>query len=279
MDAKVRHEDPKRGLRDVRSFIGACNFYRRHIRNFTYSSAILTDLIKKSTTWRWGPQQQKGFDELKDNVANAKCLGVSSAQGKILLVTDASNVGGGGPLFQWQALEREEFDSAIFQWGTFGLNRGGTLKHSYPDDKWVLVPLGHWNWKWNQAQGNYSTNEQELLAILLLLSSQSRLLGSNPVVWLCDQEPVGTFQKGNRPEKAKLRRWWTYLSQPRLSVHHIHGVRNGCADYISRNNFDDMIGARSDELAKEAFSRMDVHLDLNMTMIRPLDGHVDREST
>ena len=33
-----------------------------------------------------------------------------------------------------------------------------------------------------------------------------------------------------------------------------------------------MIGARSEELAKEAFSRMDVHLDLNMTMIRPVDG-------
>ena len=44
--------------------------------------------------------------------------------------------------------------SAISQWGTDGLNRDGTLKHSYPDDKWVLVPLGHWNWKWNQARGN-----------------------------------------------------------------------------------------------------------------------------
>ena len=52
MDAKVRHEDPKKGLHDVRSFIGACNFYHRHIKNFTYTSAILTDLIKKSTTWR-----------------------------------------------------------------------------------------------------------------------------------------------------------------------------------------------------------------------------------
>ena len=74
------------------------------------------------------------------------------------------------------------------------------------------------------------------------------------------------------PEKAKLRRWCTYLSQLRLSVHYIQGVKNECADYISRNNFDDMIGARSEELAKEVFSRMDVHLDLNMTMIRPLDG-------
>ena len=78
-------------------------------------------------------------------MANAKCLGVPRAQGEIILVTDASNVGGGGTLFQWQALEKEEFDSAISQWGTEGLNRDGTLKHSYPDDKWVLVPLGQWN--------------------------------------------------------------------------------------------------------------------------------------
>ena len=135
-----------------------------------------------------------------------------------------------------------------------------------------MVPLEHSNWKWNQGQGNYSTYEQELLAGMLVLSSQSPFLGSNPVVWLCDQEPVCAFQKGPPPEKAKLRRSWTYLSQLRLSVHHIQGVKKECADYISRNNFDDMIGARSEELAKEAFSRMDVHLDLNMTMIRPLDG-------
>ena len=93
---------------------------------------------------------------------------------------------------------------------------------------------------------------------MLVLSSQSPLLESNPVVWLCDQAPVRTFEKGPQPEKAKLRRWWTYLSQLRLSVHHIQGVKNKCTDYISRNNFDDMIGAGSEELTKEAFSRMDL---------------------
>ena len=99
MHAKVRHEDLKKGLHDIRSFIGACNFYRRRIRNFTYTSAILMDLIKKSTTWRWGPQEQQAFDELKDKVANAKCLGVPRALGELILVTDASNVGGGGTFF------------------------------------------------------------------------------------------------------------------------------------------------------------------------------------
>ena len=107
---------------------------------------------------------------------------------------------------------------------------------------------------------------------MVVLSSRSRLLGISPVVWLCDQEPIRTFQKGPPPAKARLRRWPTYLSQLRLTVHHIQGVENEFVDYISRNKFDALIGARSEALAKEAFSRMDVHLDLNMTMIRPLDG-------
>ena len=251
MDANVRHEELRKDSMMYAVSFGLATSTAATSRNLTYTSAILTNLIKKSTTCRWGPQEQQGLDKLKDKVANAKCLGVPRAQAEIILVTDASNVGGGGTLFQWQALEKEEFDSAISQWGTDGLNQDGTLKHSYPDDKWVLVPLGHWNWKRNQAQGNYSTYEQELLAGMLVLSSQSRLLGSNPVAWLCDQEAVRTFQKGPPPEKAKLRRRWTYLSQLRLSVHHGQGVRNKCADYISRNNFDDMIGARSEELAKE----------------------------
>ena len=33
---------------EVRSFIGACNLYQHHKHNFTYASAPLTDLIKKT---------------------------------------------------------------------------------------------------------------------------------------------------------------------------------------------------------------------------------------
>ena len=48
-------------------------------------------------------------------MASAKCLGVPRARGETIPVTDASNVGGGGTLFQLQALEKEEFDSALSQ--------------------------------------------------------------------------------------------------------------------------------------------------------------------
>ena len=186
-------------------------------------------------------------------------------KGEIILVTDACDVGGGGTLYQWQDLNPNELSHCQFH--TSGLNRDGTLKHDYPANEWRLVPLEHWNWKWNQARSNYSTYVQELLAGMLVLSSQSRLLGTNPVVWLCDQEPVKTFQKGPPPEKAKLKRWWTYLSQFRLTVHHIldiPGIKTEMADYISRNNFDPLLGVSPEALAKEAFQRMDVQLDLSM---------------
>ena len=107
---------------------------------------------------------------------------------------------------------------------------------------------------------------------MLVLSSQSRLLGSNPIVWLCDQEPAKTFQKGPPPEKPKLKPWRTHLCQFRLTVHHIQGIKQEMADHISRNNFDALLGERSEALAKGAFERMDVQLDLSMRTAGVLEG-------
>ena len=44
------------------------------------------------------------------------------------------------------------------------------------------------------------------------------------------------------------------------------------ADYISRNNFDALLGESSEALAKEAFERMDVQLDLSMRTAGILEG-------
>ena len=57
-------DDPQRGLHHVRSFVGACTFYRRHIQNSTYSSAPLTDVIKKTTPWSWTAREKECFQEM-----------------------------------------------------------------------------------------------------------------------------------------------------------------------------------------------------------------------
>ena len=72
-------------------------------------------------------------------------------------------------------------------------------EHDHPSSVWRTVPPGHWKWQWNQARSNYSTYDQELLAGMLVLSSHARLLGSNPIVWLCDQKPVKILLEGPPP--------------------------------------------------------------------------------
>ena len=192
-----------------------------------------------------------------------------------MVVTDACYVRGGATLYQWQDLIHAELSHCHFQ--TSGLNRDGTLKHDDPANELRLMPLGYCNWKCNQARSNYSAYDQELLAGMPVLSSQSRLLGTNPIVWFCDQEPVKTFQKGPPPDLAKLKRCWTYLSQFRLSVQHIQGIKNEMTDYIYCNNFDALLGESSEALAMKAFQRMDVQLDISMRTAGVLEGESLRD--
>ena len=119
-DMQIR-DNPKKGLHDVRSFIGTCSFYGRHIHDSTYSSAPLTDLIKKTNPWRWTDIEEACFGELKKNISSTNCLGVPRPKGEIILVTDACDVGGGGTLYLWQELNPAELSDCQFQ--TSCLNR------------------------------------------------------------------------------------------------------------------------------------------------------------
>ena len=59
-DMQIR-DDRRKGLHDLWSFIGACNLSQRHMKNFTYSSAPLTDLMKKTRPWRWTDKEGACF--------------------------------------------------------------------------------------------------------------------------------------------------------------------------------------------------------------------------
>ena len=44
---------------------------------------------------------------------------------------------------------------------------------------------------------------------------------------------------------------------------------NELSDYLSRNSFDERLGQSSEEMAKDAFAKMDVQLDLFMKTTQP----------
>ena len=141
----------------------------------------------------------------------------------------------------------------------------------------MMVPLGHWNWKWNPTRQKYNTYEQELLSGILTIATNYRFLVNLPIVWFCDNDAVKTFLDNAPPTNKRLRRWYCYLSQFQLRIMHIPGLKNEATDFLSRNAFDEKINNDSDQLAKEAFARMDKQLDLTMQCVLRISHELNIE--
>ena len=110
--------------KDIQKFLGAANFYRRHIKNFTFSAAPLSELLKKTVAWHWGVDEQRAFEELKAKFVEAELLGVPNSKGEIVMITDASEIGGGSTIFQWQSLDPLQVPE---KFSTIGCNPDGTF--------------------------------------------------------------------------------------------------------------------------------------------------------
>ena len=54
-------------VKDVRSFPGFGNFYRKFIRGFADLAQPLNELLKKDVKFKWTPEHQTTFDVLKKN--------------------------------------------------------------------------------------------------------------------------------------------------------------------------------------------------------------------
>ena len=68
--------------------------------------------------------------------------------------------------------------------------------------------------------------------------------------------------------------WCLLITGTGIGIKHnpTTGRKNEIADYISHNKFDALLGESSGALAKDAFKRMDVQLDLSMRTAGLLEG-------
>lgn len=85
--------------RDPRGFQSACNFYRRHSKNFTYSSVILTEEQNKPAAQHLGLQEDKALNDLKLNLENFAKLVTPQTIVETVMITGASDTGSGARLF------------------------------------------------------------------------------------------------------------------------------------------------------------------------------------
>ena len=53
---------------DIKSFLGLCGFYQKFIRRYADITVPLTEILKKSIKWKWGPEQQQSFEVLQSAI-------------------------------------------------------------------------------------------------------------------------------------------------------------------------------------------------------------------
>jgi len=88
-------------IKDIKSFLGFANFYRRFIQNFSHTAKPLNEL-KGKKEWEWKEEHQQAFNKLKDKITSQPVLSLPKRKGKFRVETDTSGHAIGGVLFQKQ---------------------------------------------------------------------------------------------------------------------------------------------------------------------------------
>ena len=131
----VRNWEAPCCVKDLQSFLGFANFYRRFIANYSKVVARITKLTGKNAPWTWGTKQEKAFQGLKDAYTSAPILQHFDYQNAIVVETDTLDYVSVGVLGQ-------------------------------PDDKGVVRPVACFTQKHSPAECNYEIYDKELLAIV-----------------------------------------------------------------------------------------------------------------
>lgn len=100
----VRKASKSETKKQVRSFLGLANFYRKFVPNFAHIAHPLTELTKKGEPNRvkWGPQQEEDFVKLKSALTSQPILKLPDFESTFFVQTDAPDRGLGAVLLQWE---------------------------------------------------------------------------------------------------------------------------------------------------------------------------------
>ena len=86
----------------VRSFLGSVQFCAKFIPNFATISSPLWDLTGKDVKWKWGLEETKSFEEIKDRLTRVPVMAYFRQGVETRLTTDTPPVGVGAILEQKQ---------------------------------------------------------------------------------------------------------------------------------------------------------------------------------
>ena len=191
-------------VKDVWSFLGFANFYRRFVPHYSDTARPLLDLTKKTHPWSWNYSCNDAFTTLKAAFTSQPVLHLPNLSAPFVISTDASKHASRGVLLQKDI--NNEWRPCAYLSQTFG-----------------------------PAERNYNIYDRELLAIMQALYAWCHYLLSSPTtVQVFTDHKNLTYCRQHRNLNRRQARWLLDLSEFDLMFEHIPG-RNLCApDALSR---------------------------------------------
>lgn len=202
--AAVKEFEVPKNVHDVRAFLGLTGYFRRFVKNYASRSRPLCNLLKKGTVFKWGPEEDESFRDLRDALCQEPVLKLYDPKAvRTELHTDASSVGLAGVLLQ----EAE-------------------------DGK--LHPVYYVSKKTTEVEAKYHSTKLELMAVVWAIERLRNLLLGIKFVVVTDCQAI-VFLNAGKTQNAQLTRWFDLLQEYDLEMKHRKGVEMSHVDALSRN--------------------------------------------
>lgn len=157
IEAVMKFPIPK-NVKELKSFLGLAGYYRKCIKNVVKIAKQLNSLFKDGTELKWEQEQDEAFTNLKHILTSDSLLQYPDFSKEFILTTDASK----GAL------------GAVLSQGDIGKDR----------------PIAYASRTLNKAERNYSTTEQELLAIIWAINQFRPYLWGRYFEIIIDRRPL-----------------------------------------------------------------------------------------
>ncbi len=188
------------GVREVRTFLGFANYFRRFIADFASVAAPLESLLRQGVRFSWGDQHQAAFDGLRTRLLSAPVLRLPDGRRPYRVETDASDTRVAAVLLQ---------------------------QH---EGQWH--PVAFLSRRLTGAEQRYTTSEREMLAAVWALGVWRLYLFQHFDI-VTDNRTLAHLQ--SKPHLTKREaNWVDFLAEFDFTIVHRRGSDNGAADALSR---------------------------------------------
>jgi RNase H-like domain found in reverse transcriptase/Reverse transcriptase (RNA-dependent DNA polymerase) len=234
-------------VKQVRSFLGFGNFYRKFISHYSDLARPLNDLTKKDKKFEWTPECQSSFDTLKKRFTEEPVLMMPDQSKPFQIESDASKVATGAVLTQ--------------------LDSNGD-RH----------PVAFMSKTFSDTERKYEIYDRELLGIIRALKEWRHYIqGSGHTTVVFSDHKNLTYFRTAQKLNDRQSRWSLYLSGFDIKLIHLLGMKMIQSDALSRrpdHGLDEQETEETTMLPEGMFVNL-LDLDLQQRILNGTEFDID----